>query len=162
MRSGSAKWSLSHRIARRDALGRGTGRSDLAKPRPLLAGEHAVGDLADHERGQRPDVARALEQAHEPEDGVEQGRLDRAHGQLPRGRCRRVEGGAVGQELPDHRRVEGDPKDQTGGPGDASTTWVATGRSTDTSSNWAGSYRYTSPARSTCLLPCATMHSDGS
>jgi hypothetical protein len=40
----------------RDPLGRGAGRGDLAQPRPLRAGEHAVGDLAEHERRQRFDV----------------------------------------------------------------------------------------------------------
>ena len=78
----------------RDALGRGTGRSDLAKPRALLAGEHAVRELAEHERGKGRDVARALEQAHESEDRVEQGRLDRAHRQSAAGAVPRLSGEA--------------------------------------------------------------------
>src|SRR5437660_1384749 len=49
-----------------------------------------------------------------------------------------------------------------GRPDVASTTRASTGRSTDTRSDWAGSRRYVSSARSTSLAPRATTHREGS
>ena len=41
-----------------------TGRGDLAELRPERAGEHAVGNLAEHERGQRHNSLWGVEEGH--------------------------------------------------------------------------------------------------
>ena len=53
-------------------------------------------------------VPRGVEQGHEPGDGVQELRLDRAHVEPPRGRAGGRGVRTVGQQFADHRRVEGD------------------------------------------------------
>ena len=73
----------------RDPMGWGAGRVDLAEPRPLRAGEHEVGDLAEHQRRQPREDPRSVGQVHEAGDGVEEWRLDRAHAEPSRGQAER-------------------------------------------------------------------------
>src|SRR5262249_460031 len=143
-----------------DPVGRGAGRGDLAQPRPLRAGEYAVGDLAEHER--RPVVRRPAGSRGEPRGGRR--RPGAATRPGARGRGGRGRGGV----MPSARSsptTAGSSEMRTaryGRPGDASTTRAATGRSTDTRSDWAQSRRYVSSARSTSFAPWATTHRDGS
>src|SRR5260221_7593049 len=100
MRSGSAKWSLSHRIAvamrwagaPAEAIWRSLGPCSPVSTRYVSSRSTS---------GERAAMSRALEQAHESEDRVEQGRLDRAQRYPARGSgAARVGGGTVSHELP--------------------------------------------------------------